>query len=222
MSGNKPYDKKKCGAKTRSGSPCGRPAGWGTDHPGSGRCKLHGGCSTGPKTEAGKQKVRDNAIKHAGYVERLLNEDERILYSHLYDGTIEKHELDPADPVQMSMLQRACITWIKLLRLDEWELEEEIVAMNELTEKDPETGEEQLVGTNIYNEDGQIIGKQLVKVKRLQWAKTPNWETHFQKYMQLLGVDRQTKIRQQGANQMAQAVDQLSWLWGGKSVEDGA
>lgn len=29
---------------------CQRPAGWGTDHKGSGRCKLHGGCSTGPKT----------------------------------------------------------------------------------------------------------------------------------------------------------------------------
>lgn len=32
-----------CGARTRSGGSCGRPAGWGTDHAGSGRCKLHGG-----------------------------------------------------------------------------------------------------------------------------------------------------------------------------------
>jgi len=29
---------------------CTRPAGWGTPHPGTGRCKLHGGCSTGPKS----------------------------------------------------------------------------------------------------------------------------------------------------------------------------
>ncbi len=35
----------KCGAKTRGGTPCRRPAGWGTEHPGEGRCKLHGGCS---------------------------------------------------------------------------------------------------------------------------------------------------------------------------------
>jgi hypothetical protein len=28
-----------CGAKTRSGGQCGRPAGWGTNHPGIGRCK---------------------------------------------------------------------------------------------------------------------------------------------------------------------------------------
>ena len=35
----------KCGAKGRSGKPCGRPAGWGTDHPGYSRCKNHGGCT---------------------------------------------------------------------------------------------------------------------------------------------------------------------------------
>lgn len=34
-----------CGAKTRSGTPCRRPAGWGTDHPSQGRCKLHGGAT---------------------------------------------------------------------------------------------------------------------------------------------------------------------------------
>jgi len=34
-----------CGAKTRAGMPCRRPAGWGTDHPGEGRCKLHGGAN---------------------------------------------------------------------------------------------------------------------------------------------------------------------------------
>ena len=34
-----------CNAKTRAGTPCQQPAGWGTDHPGAGRCKLHGGRS---------------------------------------------------------------------------------------------------------------------------------------------------------------------------------
>ena len=38
------YEGVKCGATGRqSGQPCKRPAGWGTDHPGAGRCKLHGG-----------------------------------------------------------------------------------------------------------------------------------------------------------------------------------
>jgi hypothetical protein len=34
----------KCGAHAKqTGKPCTRPAGWGTDHSGSGRCKMHGG-----------------------------------------------------------------------------------------------------------------------------------------------------------------------------------
>lgn len=40
------HDRTKCGANTRSGHPCGRPAGWGTEHPGIGTCKLHGGSTT--------------------------------------------------------------------------------------------------------------------------------------------------------------------------------
>lgn len=42
-----------CGAMNRNGKPCLLPAGWGT--PGSaseGRCKFHGGCSTGPDDTA--------------------------------------------------------------------------------------------------------------------------------------------------------------------------
>lgn len=34
-----------CGAKTSSGGSCQQQAGWGTDHIGVGRCKLHGGAS---------------------------------------------------------------------------------------------------------------------------------------------------------------------------------
>lgn len=33
----------RCGATKRDGSPCRHGAGWGTDHAGIGRCKLHGG-----------------------------------------------------------------------------------------------------------------------------------------------------------------------------------
>jgi len=36
---------------------CKKAAGWGTEHKGSGRCKLHGGCSTGPK--AGQLRYSD-------------------------------------------------------------------------------------------------------------------------------------------------------------------
>ena len=45
--------KARCGARTRSGTPCeGRPIAP------SGRCKVHGGKSTGPTTEEGRDRIR--------------------------------------------------------------------------------------------------------------------------------------------------------------------
>jgi len=47
-----------CSAKTRNGAPCKR-----TDLYLSGRCKFHGGKSTGPRTAAGKAKVALNGLQ---------------------------------------------------------------------------------------------------------------------------------------------------------------
>jgi len=47
-----------CGAKTRAGTSCKR-----TDLYRSGRCKFHGGMSTGPRTKKGKKKVAKNGFK---------------------------------------------------------------------------------------------------------------------------------------------------------------
>jgi hypothetical protein len=60
---------KKCGAKTRSGNKCNKSAGWGTDHNGTGRCKLHGGASKGAP------KGSQNALKHGIYA-RLFKPEE--------------------------------------------------------------------------------------------------------------------------------------------------
>lgn len=43
-----------CGARTRSGGTCRRPAGWGTDHAGFGQCKLHGGSTTAGRVHGAK------------------------------------------------------------------------------------------------------------------------------------------------------------------------
>ena len=42
----------RCGAKTRRGTACQRPA-----NKRNGRCRLHGGASTGPRTEEGLAKI---------------------------------------------------------------------------------------------------------------------------------------------------------------------
>lgn len=43
-----------CGAQTRAGTPCKQRSTYR-----NGRCKLHGGLSTGPKTEAGIERIRE-------------------------------------------------------------------------------------------------------------------------------------------------------------------
>ncbi len=50
---------KTCGAKTRASTPCKI-----TTIYENGRCKFHGGLSTGPKTEEGKKRSSMNAKKH--------------------------------------------------------------------------------------------------------------------------------------------------------------
>lgn len=59
-----------CGAKTRRGTSCKAPPVWNRlrDVPRNGRCKLHGGLSTGPKTEAGKEAIRSSNRKRASWV----------------------------------------------------------------------------------------------------------------------------------------------------------
>ncbi len=49
----------RCGAKKRKkGTPCGSPA------MANGRCRLHGGLSTGPKTKEGIENIRKAHWKH--------------------------------------------------------------------------------------------------------------------------------------------------------------
>ncbi|MFR0358638.1 hypothetical protein [Streptomyces sediminimaris] len=52
----------RCGGKKKQGEgTCTQPAGWGTDHAGVGRCKLHGGCTPNQAVSAGRQKAEAEA-----------------------------------------------------------------------------------------------------------------------------------------------------------------
>ncbi len=74
-------EKNICGAKAKStGEPCEKPAGWGTDHQGEGKCKYHGGASKGAP------KGNKNAVKHGIYekeIKKKMNEDEKEVYSNI-------------------------------------------------------------------------------------------------------------------------------------------
>jgi hypothetical protein len=48
----------RCGARTRAGHPCGRYA------MKNGRCRMHGGLSTGPRTPEGLERSRKSNWKH--------------------------------------------------------------------------------------------------------------------------------------------------------------
>jgi hypothetical protein len=73
--GNPPGDfstAPRCGAKTRRGTPCQCPA------MRNGRCRLHGGLSTGPKTAAGKERSRTARWKHGRHSAAARAERESV------------------------------------------------------------------------------------------------------------------------------------------------
>ena len=69
--GNPPGDFLKaprCNAKTRRGTRCQCPA------MANGRCRLHGGLSTGPQTAEGKERIRRAVTKHGRYGQAATTE----------------------------------------------------------------------------------------------------------------------------------------------------
>ena len=59
--GGDPTSAPRCGARTRLGAPCGQPA------MANGRCRMHGGRSTGPRTADGVERLRKARTRHGAY-----------------------------------------------------------------------------------------------------------------------------------------------------------
>jgi hypothetical protein len=55
-------ERPRCGAKCRDGTPCNAPPVWNKrlDRPVNGRCRMHGGLSTGPKTLEGRWRIAES------------------------------------------------------------------------------------------------------------------------------------------------------------------
>jgi hypothetical protein len=57
----------RCGAKTRQGTACLRPA-----NKKNGRCRLHGGASTGPRTAGGRTRISAANLRHGKFTKDKL------------------------------------------------------------------------------------------------------------------------------------------------------
>ncbi len=72
--GNKPYDlaiHPLCGAKTRLGQSCRAKAMQ------NGRCRIHGGKSTGAKTQEGMKRICEAKTKHGRYLKEVREVKEK-------------------------------------------------------------------------------------------------------------------------------------------------
>lgn len=74
--GNKKKERGTCNAKTRVNTLCQAPPVWdkNRDKPVNGRCKLHGGLSTGARTEEGREAIRESNRRRAKMKESFSGE----------------------------------------------------------------------------------------------------------------------------------------------------
>jgi len=96
----------RCSAKTRTGEPCKKARGWGTDHPGYGRCRLHGGSSPSGRKSARRTMAVEAVVSyglsrevdpHSALLEELHRTAGHVAW--LGDRVAELQESEMAGPV---------------------------------------------------------------------------------------------------------------------------
>lgn len=85
------HDRPRCGARLRSGQkagqPCNNPAGWGTKHPGIGRCRKHGGNTPSHTANANRQQA-ENAVATYGLPQNIDPRDALLQEVHRTAGHV--------------------------------------------------------------------------------------------------------------------------------------
>jgi len=82
--------------------------------PGHRVCYWHGAASTGPKTADGKARSALNALKHGIYAERLLGDDERLVFDDLM-GSL-RADFDLSDASALAEARALAMAHIQFLR----------------------------------------------------------------------------------------------------------
>lgn len=122
------------GAKRQGEGTCTRPAGWGTTHPGVGRCKLHGGSTPSHVAAAQQEQARQvlgsvwnpdaapvtNAVAAMQQLAGRLEHAADALGSRLDSGEPPCEVCGRAD---LAMDSPAAVAWLRVLREDRQLLE---------------------------------------------------------------------------------------------------
>lgn len=107
-----------CGAaRKHTGAPCTRPAGWGTDHPGIGACKLHLGCTPTHVVSARTAMAAEAAIRF-GLPRDVEPQQALIEELHRTAGLVAFYESkaaeDPEALLESTMFGKSPNAWVKL------------------------------------------------------------------------------------------------------------
>jgi len=102
-----------CGA-VRKGKRCHVAAGRGTNHAGYGRCKYHGGCNTGPKTEEGKARSSQNSRKNGFYSKAMTQQQYEIYQQVAAAGISLDAEISLWRVLILSYLQKSTLKWQRI------------------------------------------------------------------------------------------------------------
>lgn len=129
-----------CGAKEGSGKICVRSPHIKEDGSTNGRCNIHGGKSTGQKTEAGRVRSMGNLNAKAALVHGIYSKDfkdqltkeEVEFYNETVEWFLEENEIDP---VNLAMLDRYIFNFIKQARKDSANFLDESPSYNDFETK---------------------------------------------------------------------------------------
>lgn len=105
-----------CGAQKRNGKPCLREAGWGTDHPGQGRCKHHAGSTLSGKMSATRTEAEKLATPVPTTPSEALQHAMDLTYGQLIYASQRVAQLEEEQVFVNSISGKIPHHWIRFQR----------------------------------------------------------------------------------------------------------
>lgn len=170
--------KQKCGAECSDGSKCEAYAMDGAE-----RCRHHGGKSTGPKTEAGKQKAALNSVSHGLYAEEnrfyqdVMTDNQRALCDEIFQDLCTRFRERNGEPMmpEQTRLFEIAVNHIKVIHSENWlaHKPDDLDSGNPMVDKSQRYNSEG-VPYEEYKETVVLSGQKKLKQEDRQWLKDYN------------------------------------------------